>query len=1168
MSDLVKAIIYAEQCPAYVVIVAGGWVAVTTPATWPQGRYLAGNVLLAAQRGDFSRLGEATEMACCFARENVATDAQGECWWDATRDEAIHHTSAVSSELRESVRESVEIIGNDVLARMRAVGLDTTDVDGQQLAGQALRYLYRILFVLFAEADPNLDILPVGVPEYEEGYGLTRIGEVALRNASAPGGEDGRYLYDSLAILFSLIDTGHDPRAVAVNPNASNPGLSFRHLSADLFRPQATALIDRVGLSNAALGRVIEKLLLTKEKSGRDRGFISYATLGINQLGEVYESLMSYTGSVAAVDLVEVAEPGGEGGCWVVPEALALQRAYPDEWFVTQRLEMPGGGWQTVRKHYRPGDFVFRQSSRDRQRSASYYTPEVLTQFTVSQAIEELQASGAIGCAEDVLGLRVCEPALGSGAFAVEAVRQLADVYVKLRQKELGEVIPADDYSAQLQKIKARIALHQVYGVDLNAQAVELAEISLWLDTMTADLQAPWYGLHLRRGNSLIGARYAVYSPGDLVKKAWQKKAPSRMRPGETIEGGVFHFLLPSLSWGAEADTKHVKDIAADEAKALKTWRSKIRGAIPKVTGKRLEGLSGRVEALWRFAAARIAIAEAQVGRDITIWGQPEPVQPREAVTRAQIEAELFGNPDSPYQRLRLVADAWCALTFWPLDQGQCVVNGQVVEPPSLDEWVNTVEALVGVPEQKPSRSRHGKQIEGQLSFSDLSWDDLGTAEDVDLGMHQAKPVHEVVVEHPWLEVCRKVAGAQGFFHWDLDFASVFAAGGFDLQVGNPPWVRPNTDVDELYAETDPWFVLAHKPSQEEVKAKRARANEDARTREIVLAGAGEVAATAAVLRNSADYPYQGGRPNLYRAFMEQTWGNASSQGVVGLIHPDTHFTDPKTPVLREGAYRRLRRHWHFINELMLFGIDDHVQYSVSVYGARREAPGFLHASGLYHPRTAVESLVHDGSGPQPGAKNDDNKWDLSAHAARVQHITADTLEAWRDLVDSPETPVTQARMVYAVNAVQYEVSAKLAQAARVGELGPLFSGGWNEKTDRAKGYFENGWDTPASYDDAILQGPHLGIASALFKQPNPTLKHNQDWTEIDLEAAGPGFIPATAYQPTRDTENGRHYDSDYTHWDIDGRKVPARDYYRIVWRRMANLTSVRTFYPALIPPG
>ena len=110
------------------------------------------------------------------------------------------------------------------------------------------------------------------------------------------------------------------------------------------------------------------------------------------------------------------------------------------------------------------------------------------------------------------LQLTVCEPALGSGAFAIEAVRQLAEEYLSRREKELGERVDPERRPTELQKVKAYIALHQVYGVDLNATAVELAEVSLWLDTMVAGLSAPWFGLRLRRGNSLVGARHALYA--------------------------------------------------------------------------------------------------------------------------------------------------------------------------------------------------------------------------------------------------------------------------------------------------------------------------------------------------------------------------------------------------------------------------------------------------------------------------------------------------------------------------------------------------------------------------------------------------------------------------------------------------------------------------------
>ena len=74
---------------------------------------------------------------------------------------------------------------------------------------------------------------------------------------------------------------------------------------------------------------------------------------------------------------------------------------------------------------------------------------------------------------------------------------------------------------------------------------------------------------------------------------------------------------------------------------------------------------------------------------------------------------------------------------------------------------------------------------------SALTWDELGDVEHNDRVYADAKPVDEVLGRHPWLNVCQRIAEQQGFFHWELEFAPVFDGGGFDLQVGNPPWVRP-----------------------------------------------------------------------------------------------------------------------------------------------------------------------------------------------------------------------------------------------------------------------------------------------------------------------------------------------------------------------------------------
>jgi len=157
--------------------------------------------------------------------------------------------------------------------------------------------------------------------------------------------------------------------------------------------------------------------------------------------------------------------------------------------FVTVEDEVTGERRNVT---YEKGQFVYRLSGRDRQRSASFYTPEVLTRFTVQQALEELlDQDGRTTSAEEILHLTVCEPALGSGAFAIEAVRQLAEQYLSRRERELGRRVDPEERPRELAKVKAFIALHQVYGVDLNATAVELAEVSLWLDTMVEGLGAP-----------------------------------------------------------------------------------------------------------------------------------------------------------------------------------------------------------------------------------------------------------------------------------------------------------------------------------------------------------------------------------------------------------------------------------------------------------------------------------------------------------------------------------------------------------------------------------------------------------------------------------------------------------------------------------------------------
>ena len=1161
VSRALSALMTDEHGPAFALVLAGQWALVVDKERWPEGRWLAVNIQLVVERNETTRGGEVERALTCLDAASLVPGPEGETWWAATLEDSAAHTVGVSKDLREGVRASIEIIANEVVQRHAARGLGPLPQEqAQPLALQALRYIYRIIFLLYAEASPELGVLPVGAAEYDAGYGLDRLRELALTELHEESARAGIHIYQSLDTLFQLVNRGLN---ALVDPEAEETfdGLVFQPMRADLFRPEATALIDEVGLGNAALLRVLRHLLLTTENGKTGRGFISYVELGINQLGAVYEGLMSYSGSFATERLWEVA-PGGDAskGSWVVPEDVMKDLEEKD--FVTVEDEVTGEPRNVT---YEKGQFVYRLSGRDRQRSASFYTPEVLTRFTVQQALEELlDQDGWTTSAEEILHLTVCEPALGSGAFAIEAVRQLAEQYLSRRERELDRRVDPEERPRELAKVKAYLALHQVYGVDLNATAVELAEVSLWLDTMVEGLAAPWFGLRLRRGNSLVGARRALYSTSQLKKRAWLSAAPvaeplsqvaavlddadaaSRHRMGGALDvsGSIHHFLLPAKGWGSAVEVpKQVRDLVdAERLKALKTWRKEITKALSTTQALRMTALARRVEVLWEMTLRRLRVAEAEASRRIDLWGREAQEDAGSTVSREEIEAYLAA-PDSAYRRLRLVMDAWCALWFWPLTTQ--------VTPPSLDEWLGALEGLLG------KQVKDAKGTDGTLVDAS-SWAELEAMEEVELGLAGARKVQSVVDEHEWLTVVRKVAEAQGFFHWELDFATVFARGGFDLQVGNPPWVRPDVSVETLLADGDPWWMLTKKPSLAERQERLPRTLARPGVLTTVLDGAAETEVLAEFISDQTVYPIMEGRPDLYRAFMCQVWEHQSTHGISSLIHMETHFTDAKTPGLRAATYRHLRRHWQFINELHLFDIQNQKQYGVNIYGTER-APSFLHATSLYHPETVQRSLVHDGSGEEPGFKDPHTgTWDLRSHAARIQSVDESTLKTWRTVTEADDWQSTP--MVSTVNSAASRTLATLGSRPRIGALNLQFSTGWNETTDFQKGLFSKQWG-PASWKNAILQGSHLYVCTPLYKQPNRTMANQRDWTATDLEALPPSAQPVTQYKPAGDRAT---YDSLYTHWDNSS----ARDHYRVAWRRMAPLTGERTLASAIIPPG
>ncbi|MFD5463209.1 class I SAM-dependent DNA methyltransferase [Kitasatospora sp. NPDC127059] len=1252
-SKLASFLFACEDAPRYVLLLVGGVVVLADRLTWGEGRYLAVSLDGALERNDTKAGGELDTVAALFGADSLRTpEAGGENPLAELVGKSTKHAVGVSSDLRDGLRLSVELIANEVLDRIREnEGVRPEDVMelpelGKQLTRESLRYLYRILFLLYAEARPELGILPADYPEYQQGYGLGRLGElVAERDLVDEKSRRGFYLYESLDLLFGKVQDGYRPRrthGVVEEKVSEDVGLRFEPLHSKLFEPESIKLIgassvpdprfdaDETGeeryldtrLRNATLYKVLRLLMLTKGRKGERGGFISYAQLGINQLGAVYEGLMSYSGFVSDKELWEVAKGGDpKDGSWLIPRSKVDE--YPDNVFVRTRDEDTG---EEVPAKYAPGEFVYRLSGRDRQTSASYYTPESLTKVTVQLTLQHrLDQDGTITEARELLDWKICEPALGSGAFLNEAINQVAAEYLRRRQDELGVAIDTEKYPVELQKVKAYIALHNSYGVDLNETAVELAEVSLWLNTMHPGMEAPWFGLHLRRGNSLIGGRREVYPAEKLKKGGWLGTTPERFPLADAVNGvplptgSVHHFLLPAKEWGAVAAEKEAKALAPEDAKALGAWRRAITKSPNAKQVTRLQGLARRAEYLWSLVVRRLEISERDISRRIDVWGAEEEWlrSPEVAVQREDVLADLLA-VDTPYWRLKTLMDAWCALWFWPVqeaalldgsadrykrvqdspvavpaegDSPQVLLSWQaedlfggvgesgeltlqaverrrntgrrkeairevrrsVIALASVNDWLDFAEALLGTHEVPAESLVSAFETLEELTPYEDALPDL-------MGMDRA---HWLESRFPWASVARDISEAHGFFHWELEFAQAFSQGGYDIQVGNPPWVRPDWQESSVMAEFDPWFALEEKPGREEWISRQSEVLSDLENCNSYLSDLSGVCGTATLLSSAATYMLiNGTRPDLYRAFMCQCWDNLSPLGSAGLIHPDSHFGGNKEARLRHASYEHLRLHAHFHNRTGIFPeIHSNTEFGVNIYGPSSDI-SFTHISWLFDPNTLTASLEHDGSGPLPGIKHL-GKWDTRPHAARLVTIDANRLAKWNSVSGESTYHDTETPLLYPVTSDEEGAIEALARVhERLGAFDPKITIGMFENLATKKlGLYEWNTSTPETQSDLILQGPHIGVANALNKEPNIPCKTNRDWTPFDLVTLPANAIPRTNYIRTCDLDR---YIAAQDRWN----SYPYTEYYRLAWRRMIPFDTERSLFAALIPPG
>ncbi|GAB3436809.1 class I SAM-dependent DNA methyltransferase [Actinophytocola sediminis] len=1326
--------------PRFVVLLCGGLIVLADRQAWSEGRFLAANLDLALERNDVRQNGELATIAALFSRWVLTPAADGT---GIPMDELLKNSTdnavGVDKDLRAGLQRSVEIIANEVLDRLRATDVAPEEIEGKipfarQLTHESLRYLYRILFLLYAESRPELGILPADDGSYEAGYSIARLRELVARDEVLVEEEakNGFHLYASLDLLFTKVNEGH--REYGTEPDDLLPGddedtvkaknerrsegrgLRFEPLRSELFDQDAIILIGEhpyqdgfldLRLRNSALHEVLRLLTMKRAtKRGGRGGFISYRNLGINQLGAVYEGLMPYTGVIAGEELCELAKKGNpEEGSWLVPTH--RQTNYPANTLVEYGAHDEAHGRRGV-KRYPPGTFVYRLAGRDREISATYYTPESLAGVTVELALRHLlDQDGQRTRASRLLSLKICEPALGSGAFLNEAINQVAEEYLRRRQEERGVSVPTDTALTEKRKAMAYIALHNAYGVDLNPTGVELAEVSLWLNTMHPGMRAPWFGLHLRRGNSLIGARRAVYTADEVRGGEWTRDklplAPSLLPflsagvRQRLPEAAVHQFLLPNPGWAAVTGSAEAKKLAGAQVAQLRAWRRAVVRAPKKSTAKRnqftrLRDAARRVEFLWELVVKRMTLSEQAIARRIDVWGadpaDPEFAflhQPKHPAKKEQVRADLFDAIDTPYWRLRTVMDAWCALWFWPardaglldgtdpvytepdevrtdladivgttLERAPTIIHQGALFPTAGEQGdlfdaadedtddvgpVHTIEVQqpkTKQPEARPVERRHVPLaklddwldfLEAMLGTEDVpdhslfreitDLDQLKQYED-DLPAHMHMYRGDPEVRFPWLHTVRELATEHGFLHWELEFALVFAAGGgFDLQVGNPPWVRPRWNESAVLAEYDPWWELTEKKSTKDKEARRDQLLTNPTVRDYVLTESAAVTAQVALLSSPQMYPLiTGTQPDLYRAFMTQVWAHASAAGTVGMIHPDTHFVGEKEGRLRAAAYHRLRIHGDFVNVNHRFfpkPVDENTHFGMHVYGSTQDI-SFDHLSWVMSANALRHSGNHDGSGPSPEYRTAGGKLDERPHLARVIKVNPARLATWRRLLGDDDQPLNETRLLFPVSTAELPAIEALGNYPhRLGSLSPRISSGYHESGAKKDGLIEYNRVDPATgreyqphtWRRVVLKGIQLGVATPVFKRHDA---NSNDPHGADLTALPADFVPDTEY--VRVPGWDRQYLAAQDRW-IDQRALavlrgsdravararaeaasargvtedelpPDADdeiltlwarrrftkFYRLAWRRQIAPNTERVLFGALVPPG
>lgn len=801
-----------ERRPHFILMLAGNMVFLFDCDKWSRGAYLIFDLDELFSQASLTQNKPYYALFYLLVSKNTLAAESEVVLMDTIIEDSYKRAYEVTQDLKKGVVTAVEELANEALYYMKNVAHkpfgkrredgtydETDDSFEAEIKDDCLTVVYRLLFIFYAESRSELGILPTNDNVYNLGYSLEMLRDLEQVQLVSQETRDGYFFDDSIKKLFKLIAEGHN-----AGEDYYHKSFKIRKVDSPLFDNATLKHLGGVKVRNSVWQKIVCSLSLSfkNKKCGR----ISYANLGVNQLGSVYESLLAYRGFYAEEDYIEVYAAGKlEEGTFLVPYS-RLSAFDVDK----EVLKDDEGNIQILPK----GSFVYRLNGRDRQKSASYYTPEVLTRSTVKYTLKTILEEVANGKrkAKDLLKLKIMEPAMGAAAFQNEVINQIATAYLTYQRKELEaegrlkKLIPPDQYQNELQKVKAYIATHNVYGVDLNPTAIELGKLSLWLNVIHKDMQPPFFSNRLALGNAVIGAWLKVYSKSDLDSGKWWEKAPHKVEFGKTKvkrgKNNVYHFLVPDANMLGVRSIKEQREKYPEQYRRMSGMVGDKQWTKPytPIEFERMVRISDKVDYLLKEHLNFQLSIENLTDNRVEIWDGLDTEAGQIALDPYSMKVALNEKryrPTSAYYRLKKVMDYWCALWFWEYADAALL--------PTREQYLDDIEKMLDVSDDLVRK-------QANVADDDSEEIKLKTKEEMLAGdngqVEMVLPVPNDDTDKRYA-IVTKYADHYHFFHPMMEFIEVFwLNGGFDIICGNPPFLKWQFEPQQVLSDKYPELVI------------------------------------------------------------------------------------------------------------------------------------------------------------------------------------------------------------------------------------------------------------------------------------------------------------------------------------------------------------------------